>query len=70
MPLHLPDVGHHNKRGREILKRIDPDTPLDSTVSMETTRACLEAARIFPGTAEYIAKLANPSKFTLGLSGA
>jgi hypothetical protein len=46
----------------DILKRIDPDTPLDSTVSMEATRACLEAARIFPGTAEY--REAGYSKYT------
>ena len=57
----LPD-GHHNKRVRDILKRIDPNTPLDSTVSMEATRACLEAARIFPGTAEY--REAGYSKYT------
>ena len=59
--VHLPD-GRHNKRVRDILKRIDPDTPLDSTVSMEATRACLEAARIFPGTAEY--REAGYSKYT------
>ena len=59
--VHLPD-GRHNKRVRDILKRIDPDTPLDSTVSMEATRACLEAARIFPGTAEY--RESSYSKYT------
>ena len=30
---HIPD-GHHNERVRDVLKRIDPNTPLDSTVSM------------------------------------
>ena len=59
--VHLPD-GRHNKRVRDILKRIDPDTRLDSTVSMEATRARLEAARIFPGTAEY--REAGYSKYT------
>ena len=59
--MHLPD-GRRNKRVRDILKRIDPDTRLDSTVSMEATRARLEAARISPGTAEY--RESGYSKYT------
>ena len=55
-------VGAHNKRVRTVLQRINPNTSADSVESKQATRACLQAARIFPGTPE--SRAAGYCKYT------